>query len=117
MITPGIDRHINPLGHVTTYALGTGRARWVVMVLAGIKPIGFMALGTERVTLCDQLTGMHVMTIVTGHPLSRHLTLQKRTQHKDFVFYLTIGKIEPRVKKCDAVLVVKGSLCFDIANR
>ena len=87
------------------------------MVLNGIETIGFMALGAERVTIRGQFSAMCVMTIIAGHPTLRHFTLQKRTQHEDFVINLTIGKVKSWIEKCNTVLVVKCSLRLDIPKR
>ena len=49
----------------------------MVMMSRGIEVTGFVALGTERIALRDQLAGMDVVTITAGHSFLLHFALQK----------------------------------------
>ena len=98
MIASQIDAHVETLGHMAVYALCPRRACLMPVMIMGIEAGGLVALRTERIALGDQLSGMYIMAVTTGHTFSVHFTLQKRTHDKYFVVYLAIGKVESLVE-------------------
>lgn len=88
----------------------------MLMVFTAIETARFMALRTERVAFCDQLSGMYIMAVTAGHTLSVHFTLQKRTHDKNFVVYLAIGKVEPLVEQGQTILIMKRGQRFCVSQ-
>ena len=98
MITPGIDRHVCPFGHVAIYALRSARLGLMAMMRLAIETPGIVALRTEGITAGDQLPRMDIVAIGAGDASLLHFALQKRPQNENFVISLAIGKIKSLIE-------------------
>ena len=87
------------------------------VMLHRIEAVRFVALGAERIALCNQLARMHVVTVAAGDTVKIHPALQKRTHDKHLVVDLAVCKIKSLVEQGQPILIMVIAIGTAICER
>ena len=99
MVPSCIDLHVDLLGHMTVYAVCTGRfGRVSVMRLHVISSL-VMATRAECIAFASETEGMWIMAVIASNTRRVHATLKKRPPDVHLISNLPILEIESRIEQ------------------